>query len=601
MDNFVVSARKYRPQQFNTVVGQSHITTTLKNAILNNQLAHAFLFCGPRGVGKTTCARILAKTINCESRDQEGEACNQCNSCKSFDQGTSFNLNELDAASNNGVDDMRDLTEQVRFAPQSGKYKVYIVDEVHMLSTSAFNAFLKTLEEPPPHAIFILATTEKHKILPTILSRCQIFDFKRITPNDTVEHLEEIIGKEGIQAERTALHLIAQKSEGCMRDALSIMDKIVSFTGGHLTYSNTLEHLNILDEDYYFRWIDQMQQQKLADALVLFDEIHQKGFEGDTILEGFSEFIRNVLVCKDDKTISLLEVAEDFKPNYKKFAEQVNTGWLIAALNILNESAIQLKQVRNKKLHIELLLIKLSYLSQAIELSAQPGSLEKKKTTELTKSVSFRGIDFRIAPASKKPQEKQLQEKPQASLLVEMPAVAAPQKTAKEPNQLPTTSNVQNSNKQTVNRPHLGSLNSIRNQVLENTMKGQQHRPLNDADLQTAMHEFIEILKKNGHHSSASHFRNAVIEIMDEHQFSIKSESKIQQKFIENERADLIEHLQRYFLNKKLKYHLILEEQALEDQVNLPQINHKEHFLQLTARYPLLKELKERLQMNLDF
>jgi DNA polymerase-3 subunit gamma/tau len=601
MDNFVVSARKYRPQQFNTVVGQSHITTTLKNAILNNQLAHAFLFCGPRGVGKTTCARILAKTINCESRDQEGEACNQCNSCKSFDQGTSFNLNELDAASNNGVDDMRDLTEQVRFAPQSGKYKVYIVDEVHMLSTSAFNAFLKTLEEPPPHAIFILATTEKHKILPTILSRCQIFDFKRITPNDTVEHLEEIIGKEGIQAERTALHLIAQKSEGCMRDALSIMDKIVSFTGGHLTYSNTLEHLNILDEDYYFRWIDQMQQQKLADALVLFDEIHQKGFEGDTILEGFSEFIRNILVCKDDKTISLLEVAEDFKPNYKKFADQVNTGWLIAALNILNESAIQLKQVRNKKLHIELLLIKLSYLSQAIELTAQPGSLEKKKTTELTKSVSFRGIDFRIASASKKPQEKQATDTSKASLLVEKSEKAVSKKPATESMKLPSVQDVQNPIKQAINKPHLGSLNSIRNQVLENTMKGQQHRPLNDADLQIAMNEFIEILKTNGHHSSASHFRNASMEVLDEHQFSIKSESKIQQKFIENERADLIEHLQRYFFNKKLKYHLILEEQETEDQVNLPQINHKEHFLQLTARYPLLKELKERLQMNLDF
>ena len=270
MDKFIVSARKYRPQNFSTVVGQSHITTTLKNAIKNNQLAHAFLFCGPRGVGKTTCARILAKTINCENQTADGEACNTCNSCVSFDAGTSLNIHELDAASNNSVDDIRSLVEQVRFAPQAGKYKVYIVDEVHMLSSSAFNAFLKTLEEPPPYAIFILATTEKHKILPTILSRCQIFDFKRITNNDTVEHLQEICDKEHIKAQKTALHIIAQKSEGCMRDSLSILDKIVSFTNGEVTYQNTLEHLNILDEDYYFKLLDCVYKQDLSSALLMF-------------------------------------------------------------------------------------------------------------------------------------------------------------------------------------------------------------------------------------------------------------------------------------------------------------------------------------------
>src|SRR5574338_161199 len=264
MDKFIVSARKYRPQNFSTVVGQSHITTTLKNAIKNNQLAHAFLFCGPRGVGKTTCARILAKTINCENPTKDGEACNECNSCKAFNEGTSLNYFELDAASNNSVDDIRELVNQVRFVPQSGHYKVYVIDEVHMLSSSAFNAFLKTLEEPPPYAIFILATTEKHKILPTILSRCQIFDFKRITLQDTVDHLKGIATKEGIKADETGLQLIAQKSEGCMRDALSIMDKIVSFTNGQLNYTNTLEHLNILDDEYYFKLMDCMLQQDLA-------------------------------------------------------------------------------------------------------------------------------------------------------------------------------------------------------------------------------------------------------------------------------------------------------------------------------------------------
>ena len=301
MDKFIVSARKYRPQTFDTVVGQQHITTTLKNAIKNNQLAHAFLFCGPRGVGKTTCARILAKTINCEDLQPDGEACNHCNSCRSFNEGTSLNIHELDAASNNSVDDIRSLVEQVRFMPQAGKYKVYIVDEVHMLSSAAFNAFLKTLEEPPPYAIFILATTEKHKIIPTILSRCQIFDFKRITTKDTVEHLQEIAAKEDIKADKASLQVIAQKSEGCMRDALSILDKIVSFTNGDVTYLNTLEHLNILDDTYYFKMLDYLVQQDVSNAMLLYDEINQKGFEGDLVLNGFSEFLRNLLVSRDAK------------------------------------------------------------------------------------------------------------------------------------------------------------------------------------------------------------------------------------------------------------------------------------------------------------
>src|SRR5919202_1709898 len=353
MEKFIVSARKYRPQTFDTVVGQQHITTTLKNAIKNKQLAHAFLFCGPRGVGKTTCARILAKTINCENLQPDGEACNECSSCRSFNEGTSMNIHELDAASNNSVEDIRSLVEQVRFAPQAGKYKVYIVDEVHMLSTSAFNAFLKTLEEPPSYAIFILATTEKHKILPTILSRCQIFDFKRITNNDTVEHLQEIADKEDIEAEKAALQLIAQKSEGCMRDALSILDKIVSFTNGEVTYQNTLEHLNILDADYYFRLIDCMLAQDLAGAMLLYDDIDKKGFEGEIVLNGFAEFIRNLLICKDERVASLLEVVATFKQRYHQTAEKTSAGYLVSALNILSEAEINYKSARNKRLHVE--------------------------------------------------------------------------------------------------------------------------------------------------------------------------------------------------------------------------------------------------------
>src|SRR5689334_8013745 len=301
MENFVVSARKYRPTGFQEVVGQEHITTTLKNAIDNNKLAQALLFCGPRGVGKTTCARIVARLIN--GFEEKAEV-------------NSLNIFELDAASNNSVEDIRSLIDQVRYPPQFGKYKVYIIDEVHMLSSSAFNAFLKTLEEPPSYAIFILATTEKHKILPTILSRCQIFDFKRITLQDTVDHLEGIANKEHIKADETALQLIAQKSEGCMRDALSILDKIVSFTQGEVTYENTIEHLNILDADYYFRLIDCMLNQDLAGAMLLYDDIDKKGFEGDMVLNGFAEFIRNLLICKDERVASLLEVVESFRQRY---------------------------------------------------------------------------------------------------------------------------------------------------------------------------------------------------------------------------------------------------------------------------------------------
>lgn len=378
MENFVVSARKYRPQHFSTVVGQSHITTTLKNAILQQHLAHAFLFCGPRGVGKTTCARILAKTINCENLGKDGEACDTCNSCQSFNNGASFNIHELDAASNNSVDDIRDLIEQVRFAPQAGKYKIYIIDEVHMLSSNAFNAFLKTLEEPPAHAIFILATTEKHKILPTILSRCQIFDFKRITPADIAAHLDEIAIKENIKAEPTALHVIAQKSDGCMRDALSILDKIVSFTNANLTYSNTLEHLNLLDEDYFFKLLDLLDSEDLPGVLTIYDEIDKKGFDGDMVLNNLSEFFRNLLVSRDPRSISLLQVVEGFRNRYIAAAASISPAYMIGALNILNEAEIGFKQARNKKLHVEFHLIKLTHLKQAVTLVEDGSALKKK-------------------------------------------------------------------------------------------------------------------------------------------------------------------------------------------------------------------------------
>lgn len=401
MDRFIVSARKYRPQTFDTVVGQEHITTTLRNAIKHQQLAHAFLFCGPRGVGKTTCARILAKTINCEKPTPEGEACDRCQSCQSFQEGSSINYFELDAASNNSVEDIRTLTEQVRFAPQGGRYKVYVIDEVHMLSTAAFNAFLKTLEEPPPYAIFILATTEKHKILPTILSRCQIFDFKRITTQDTVGHLESICQKEKINAEKAALQIIAQKSEGCMRDALSILDKIVSFTNGDLDYAHTLEHLNILDEDHYFKFLSMMQQQDLSGAMLLYDEINRKGFEGDLVLNGLAEFFRNLLVCQDAKAASLLDTVESFREKYLAAAAGIKAEFLISALNVLTEAEINYRSARNKKLHVEMALIRLCYLEQAILLATGEQGLIKKKMTD--GPVAFRTAPIQRYTVNKTP------------------------------------------------------------------------------------------------------------------------------------------------------------------------------------------------------
>ncbi len=379
-DQYIVSARKYRPQTFDTVVGQEHITTTLKNAIRHNHLAHAYLFCGPRGVGKTTCARILAKTINCENPTADIEACGTCATCQSFNNNTSFNVFELDAASNNSVDDIRNLTDQVRFAPQQGKYKIYIIDEVHMLSAAAFNAFLKTLEEPPPYAIFILATTEKHKILPTILSRCQIFDFKRITTTDIVNHLHSIATKEGVVAQEAGLHVIAQKSEGCMRDALSMLDRIVSFTNGMLTYQSTMEHLNLLDADYYFKLTDHILSQDVSGTLLQLDSALERGFEGDVILEGMAEHLRNLLLCKDPRMAKLLDVPADHKPVFHEKANQTPPSFIISALNVVNDSEINYKNATNKRLHVEMCLIRLCYVLQATSASAGD---EKKNTDSI--------------------------------------------------------------------------------------------------------------------------------------------------------------------------------------------------------------------------
>lgn len=367
MSDFIVSARKYRPQTFDTVVGQSSITNTLKNAIRTGHLAQAFLFCGSRGVGKTTTARILAKTLNCFNRTENIEACDQCDSCESFKTGYSLNITELDAASNNGVEEMRTLIEQVRIPPQLGNYKVYIIDEVHMLTPNSFNAFLKTLEEPPKHAIFILATTEKHKIIPTILSRCQIFDFARIKVKDIADHLASVAAKEGITADPEALHLIAQKSDGALRDALSIFDQIVTFTGTTLTYKSVLENLNMLDFDYYFRIVESVNKEDISSCLLLLNDIVEHGFDTHNFIIGLADHYRNLLVCKDMRTAVLLEVGENLEQRYVDQSKQIDSGILLRALGILSKTDVDYKTSKNQRLLVELALMQLCSLGQEQE------------------------------------------------------------------------------------------------------------------------------------------------------------------------------------------------------------------------------------------
>lgn len=364
MEEYIVSARKYRPMTFDSVVGQAALTTTLKNAVKSGKLAHAYLFCGPRGVGKTTCARIFAKAINCEHPNEAGEACNDCESCRAFNEQRSFNIFELDAASNNGVDQIKTLMEQTRIPPQVGKYKVFIIDEVHMLSPAAFNAFLKTLEEPPSHVIFILATTEKHKILPTILSRCQIYDFERMTVPNTINHLKMVAEKEGIKYEEQALAVIAEKADGGMRDALSIFDQATSFCQGDITYKKVIEDLNVLDSDNYFRIVDLALENKVSEIMLVLDGILNKGFDGGNMIQGLAQHVRNVMMAKDSQTLPLLETSNEQKAKYQAQAQKAPTPFLYKALKIMNNCDVQYRQSSNKRLLVELTLIQVGQITQ---------------------------------------------------------------------------------------------------------------------------------------------------------------------------------------------------------------------------------------------
>ncbi|MCE2973552.1 MAG: DNA polymerase III subunit gamma/tau [Sediminibacterium sp.] len=611
MENFIVSARKYRPQNFSTVVGQSHITTTLKNAIRQQQLAHAFLFCGPRGVGKTTCARILAKTINCSNPTPEGEACNTCNSCVSFEAGTSLNIYELDAASNNSVDDIRELVEQIRFAPQAGRYRVYIIDEVHMLSASAFNAFLKTLEEPPAHAIFILATTEKHKILPTILSRCQIFDFKRITQADTVAHLEEIAEKEHIQAEKAALQLIAQKSEGCMRDSLSILDKMVSFTGGEVSYQHTLEHLNILDEDYYFRFHELLMQENLSGVLLLYDEIHRKGFEADMVLNGFASFYRNLLVSKDPATAAILDVMEGMQEKFAAVADKTDSSYMLSALNIISTAEIEIRQARNKRLHIELALIKLNFLHQAIELSTDQQQVIKKKRIDGPVLIKKRAIQSLspvqdttpVASGTSTPAVVSPPQKAPAKV-----SIATAQPTIRQTPPPASSSALPTQPVPAVNRNTLATgdkknlLSALREKYGSeyNIEEVKEAQVLSLEKLTTCWEQYAGLLEGEKKHSAAAAFKTARIHIENDIKALITVYSVTSQKFIEAERMKVLDFLHQQFNNRSIHFEVLVEAGEREEIPAHLRMNTKQKFEFMTERYPLVKKLKDRLNLELD-
>ena len=461
MEKFIVSARKYRPGTFDEVIGQEHISSTLKNALVTDHLAHAFLFTGPRGVGKTTCARILAKVINCQNPVEKHTPCNACASCLAFNENASFNILELDAASNNSVDNIRSLTEQVRFQPQGGKYKVFIIDEVHMLSSSAFNAFLKTLEEPPPHAIFILATTEKHKIIPTILSRCQIFDFRRIQNSDIIRNLAAICEKEKISFETDALHIIAEKADGAMRDALSIFDRIVSSVENNITYRDVIANLNVLDYDYYFRIIDAILAEDLGRTLLVYDEISKNGFEGQVFINGLAEHLRQLMVCKDPQTLILLETSDSLKEKYLEQAQKSSLSFILNALHLANQCDIEFLRAQNKQLHVEIALSKMVFLNRKINTLSENGS-KKKPDTELVQPV---------APAGE-------EKKPMANPLTENPIDSA--------------SKTINTNVKTIRASRLSKLKKEVRQELESEKSSPRDFSLKD--LENIVNQYIENL-----------------------------------------------------------------------------------------------------------
>lgn len=585
MSNFVVSARKYRPVTFEDVVGQEHVTNTLKNALRNDHLAHAFLFCGPRGVGKTTCARILAKVINCQNPGKELEPCNACSSCTSFNENASFNITELDAASNNSVEHIRALIEQVRFQPQQGKYKVFIIDEVHMLSQQAFNAFLKTLEEPPSYAIFILATTEKHKIIPTILSRCQIFDFKRIQAPSMVRHLQGISKKENIIADEDALHVIAQKADGALRDALSIFDRIVSYSGDHVKYEDVILNLNVLDYDYYFKIVDALLVEDLAQIMLLFDEVLNKGFEADIFINGLAEHLRNLLMCKDPQTLSLLELTDNLKERYRTQGHISPSSFLLTALNLCNDCDINYRMARNKRLHVEMALIKMTYINRAVQISTE--AVEKKNPepslTPATPSAGSSNTEANIKKnGSSAPSESNTASPEQESAAVKStPALSI----AKTPSHLVAT-------------PRIGRLDDLMAEVHAETEQTEA-KPSLEVSLENMYQVWAAYLTGLEQESTRNILGGIPLSWSDPI-LTAKVGSSLVESTLRQER-NLMEHLRRVFGRKDLVLQIDLEKvQASEKPKPARPLNNKERLLAMYEKNPQVKDLAEKFGLRFD-
>lgn len=582
MENFVVSARKYRPASFNTVIGQEHVVNTLKNAIKNHHVAHAFLFCGPRGVGKTTSARLLAKTINCTNLSGTIEACNECDSCKAFNNNASFNIYELDAASNNSVEDIRALTEQVRYAPQGSKYKVYIIDEVHMLSASAFNAFLKTLEEPPPYAKFILATTEKHKILPTILSRCQVFDFHRIKIEDAVKQLKTICTNEHIDAEEEALHIIAQKADGAMRDALSIFDRIVSFSGNKISYNDVISNLNILDYDYYFNATNLLIANNLAGILVLFDEVLSNGFDVLHFLNGFSEHIRNLLVCKHPDTLKLLEVSPSVAKKFELQSQTVSSSFLLNGLNLLNQCELNYKFTVNHRLHVELTLLKMANINSVINLKTQQPTVDEKKkmTNESPADNTVNNLTLEIKTDS--PPTK-LTDNKTPNLVVENKANLGSNKLSKLREQM--AQKLQNSEQTpSVNVPV----------SVEYENKGA----LTHVQIQSVMADYIKMLEQNKKARISAFLKESNFKVINDYIIEIELKSKFEETQMQEERQELVPFFRAALKHQLVDFVFTINESLMESGKKLTK---QEQLQLLSAKNPDIANFIQTLGLEIDY
>ncbi len=609
MSKFIVSARKYRPNQFQDVVGQEHVTNVLKQALSSGKVAQAFLFTGPRGVGKTTCARILAKTLNCLQPSKDYEPCNNCTSCESFANNASFNITELDAASNNGVEHIRSLIEKVRFQPQQGKCKVFIIDEVHMLSLQAFNAFLKTLEEPPSYAYFILATTEKHKIIPTILSRCQIYDFKRIQVKDIVSHLQLLSEKENLKADEEALHLIAQKADGALRDALSIFDRIASLSNKHITLEVVTSNLNILDYDYYFKIVDHLLLADTANILLTFNEIVSRGFEPDIFILGLAEHVRNLLVAKEKATQPLLEVSDKLAQKYIQQAENSSQSFLLNTLHYLNECDVQFKMAKNKKLHVELYMVKIAHINQAIHvhLEGQKPSIAEKKTPSHTSQVIKTPKPTpEKAPIAVVNNPKEVVEAPVEKKVVEEPTeklnsplenkkIPAPKTVSSKPASVKSAG--MKGKLSALATPML-SLDSITDEVIEQEA-AEKNVVKNELNLENLKAAWTEYCKKVESNSVRTTLQDTDLSIVDGSIIS-KVGSKVAEGHLREE-ASLMQYLRTYFGDPGLKRFIEIDKEKMEQvNQNIKILSSKEIFEKFCEKNSLLADFTKDLDFYPD-